>query len=301
MDFRSVISHTFFAVTFLVAICGWWTAFIGQCVFEAKFQSAGGDGSAVGTLWFAILLQLALIVQIFWVLATDTVGAYRIQISVFLAIATIFAVLGTNSGIFNSESFRAAIGAGWLLLAIVDILWLLYMSSEEDTMLLRLFNSMSMSGMPFSRGRGSGRRSQRGTGGAGSLNSMGQNPTYGYSGGVHDPSNGMSKFGPGPGAMMTERGNTVSNIDLSAAGHTEDGTQPPETSHARSFEDDRVSMRAKALYAYTASPDDPNEIGFQKGEILDIIDSSGKWWQARKSDGTKGIVPSNYLSVLNEA
>lgn len=260
------------------------------------------------------------------------------QISVFLAIATIFAVLGTNSGIFNSESFRAAIGAGWLLLAIVDvrfavrptsaketlirlelqILWLLYMSSEEDTMLLRLFNSMSMSGMPFSRGRGSGRRSQRGTGGAGSLNSMGQNPTYGYSGGVHDPSNGMSKFGPGPGAMMTERGNTVSNIDLSAAGHTEDGTQPPETSHARSFEDDRVSMRAKALYAYTASPDDPNEIGFQKGEILDIIDSSGKWWQARKSDGTKGIVyvltnpscplwltlgcrPSNYLSVLNEA
>jgi hypothetical protein len=37
-----------------------------------------------------------------------------------------------------------------------------------------------------------------------------------------------------------------------------------------------------------ASPDDPNEISFVKGEILDILDKSGKWWQARKSDGAVG-------------
>jgi SHO1 osmosensor len=29
------------------------------------------------------------------------------------------------------------------------------------------------------------------------------------------------------------------------------------------------------------SPDDPNEISFSKGEILDIIDENGKWWQAQ--------------------
>jgi hypothetical protein len=42
----------------------------------------------------------------------------------------------------------------------------------------------------------------------------------------------------------------------------------------------------------TASADDPNELSFQKGELLDIVDNSGKWWQAKKADGTTG---SEYL------
>jgi hypothetical protein len=38
----------------------------------------------------------------------------------------------------------------------------------------------------------------------------------------------------------------------------------------------------------SASADDPNEISFTKGEVLDIVDKQGKWWQAKKSDGTIG-------------
>lgn len=45
----------------------------------------------------------------------------------------------------------------------------------------------------------------------------------------------------------------------------------------------------------TASPDDPNEISFIKGEVLDIIDKQGKWWQAKKGDGSIG---SEYF-ILN--
>lgn len=47
-------------------------------------------------------------------------------------------------------------------------------------------------------------------------------------------------------------------------------------------------QRARALYTYTASPDDPNEVSFSKGEILEITDASGKWWQCRTVGGDSG-------------
>lgn len=37
-----------------------------------------------------------------------------------------------------------------------------------------------------------------------------------------------------------------------------------------------------------ASPSDTYELTLVKGETLEILDSSGKWWEAIKSDGTKG-------------
>jgi hypothetical protein len=51
----------------------------------------------------------------------------------------------------------------------------------------------------------------------------------------------------------------------------------------------------------TASPDDSNEISFIKGEILDIIEKQGKWWEMRKADGTIGSTstpPSLFVSYL---
>ena len=50
----------------------------------------------------------------------------------------------------------------------------------------------------------------------------------------------------------------------------------------------RACAERDMLHPDTASPDDPNEISFAKGELLDILDKNGKWWQARKADGTVG-------------
>jgi SHO1 osmosensor len=58
------------------------------------------------------------------------------------------------------------------------------------------------------------------------------------------------------------------------------------------------AYKAQAMYAYTASVDDPNELSFGKGDVLEIVDNQGKWWQAKKADGSIGIVPSNYLKLL---
>ncbi|KAJ3350790.1 Transmembrane osmosensor [Entophlyctis luteolus] len=78
------------------------------------------------------------------------------------------------------------------------------------------------------------------------------------------------------------------------------GTPPPPVPHANA--QPVVEFQAKALHAYTANPADPNEISFAKGQVLDIVDSKGKWWHSRyvAPDGRVvfGIAPSNYLQQL---
>ena len=57
-----------------------------------------------------------------------------------------------------------------------------------------------------------------------------------------------------------------------------------------------------ALYAFT--PGNDEELVFQKGEQMDIVDQPADdpdWWEARKSDGSTGLIPRNYVDVVHEA
>ncbi|EDR06351.1 uncharacterized protein LACBIDRAFT_300507 [Laccaria bicolor S238N-H82] len=56
-----------------------------------------------------------------------------------------------------------------------------------------------------------------------------------------------------------------------------------------------VVSRARARFDYVASPDDPSELSFKRGEIFDVLDSSAKWWIVKKADASTGIVPSNFV------
>ena len=57
-----------------------------------------------------------------------------------------------------------------------------------------------------------------------------------------------------------------------------------------------------SLYAFNSG--NPEELAFQKGDLMDIIDQpqdDPDWWEARKSDGTTGLVPRNYVEVVHDA
>ncbi|GAN10608.1 osmosensor protein [Mucor ambiguus] len=51
-----------------------------------------------------------------------------------------------------------------------------------------------------------------------------------------------------------------------------------------------------AIHNYRANKEDPNELSFTKGELLYVHEKKGSWWQAKKSDGTIGMIPSNYVN-----
>ncbi|KIK79074.1 hypothetical protein PAXRUDRAFT_16518 [Paxillus rubicundulus Ve08.2h10] len=336
LDFTPILTHYLFLFTTVLAVLAWFIAFISQAIATAQSGN-------VGVSWFGIFLQLFLILGVIHTLATDSIAMHRFQISTFGAIAIVFAVLSVNQSIFSGRAALDAMASGWLILAIVDILWVLYFTSEEDSLVLHLFNSLGTGGLtPPSR-----RRRTRGP----SVHNMGTNgyaTNYASGGGIgsHDmPYDSAGKMGGGIGAAGVRSQNSF------VGGGSTDGAAPrslgpavgagsvhstpiaasgplvgPDTTMGAGSplmgagaagvgaggglnaansptpepapEQESYIYKAKALYAYTASPDDPNEISFTKGEILDIVDKQGKWWQAKKVDGNVGIAPSNYLQII---
>jgi len=239
---------------------------------------------------------------------------------VFGAIAVVFAVEGVNAGIFANSAALNAMSAGWLVLAFVNILWVLYFTSEEDSLALHLFNSLGTGGLtpPGRRRRRTQTTMHNMTPGNGYVNNYGSgigSQDMPYDTKIGDVRSQHSFVGAGSlndntvanrsiaagSAQNVESsgGDTINNRPISplatvpGAGNTSavSGNEPPT-------QPDAYLYKAKALYAYTASPDDPSELSFSKGDILDILDKQGKWWQAKKPDGKAGIAPSNYLQII---
>lgn len=58
----------------------------------------------------------------------------------------------------------------------------------------------------------------------------------------------------------------------------------------------------RALYPFNSG--NPEELPFQRGDMMDIVDQPANdpdWWEAIKADGTRGVVPRNYVDVVHDA
>ncbi|CAO1612919.1 unnamed protein product [Jaminaea pallidilutea] len=334
MDFSLLFANKILLVTLILAVIGWFVAFIGQAAAESH------DTAHLGRVWFGIFVQLFLIVGVVLTLASDSIGLVRLQISAWTIVALVFAVLGIDVGIYSNISSYQATAAGYFILTIVNIFWLFFFTAEEDSPAFNLFYSIGGGSGGGFKGRRSGSRRDRGGvsgglgngsaygstsaggggggGGLGGYSSGGYQPTYAQNPSAVDVA-GSKQHGAstrslgtggggaganrsmtgGPGSEMSGHGNGMAGAGGLAAGAQSPRAPGTVDGHASNAEPvSGYGYKAKALYAYQANADDPTEISFAKGEVLDIVDNSGKWWQARKASGETGIVPSNYMQLL---
>ncbi|KAF9459215.1 hypothetical protein BDZ94DRAFT_1054728 [Collybia nuda] len=112
-------------------------------------------------------------------------------------------------------------------------------------------------------------------------------------------SNGTKGIAPSNYLKVVSRVRSVLPLGTKAVQQAIPSTETLKTPTSAVATQEVYPYKAEALFAYTGSPDDQNELSFKKGEVLDILTKSDLWWEARKLDGTKGIAPSNYLKDLS--
>uniref|UniRef100_A0A060T6S2 High osmolarity signaling protein SHO1 n=1 Tax=Blastobotrys adeninivorans TaxID=409370 RepID=A0A060T6S2_BLAAD len=279
-----IVGNPFTLSTISVAVICWIIALGGSIAADVS-------GKFPPFTWWGIVFQFLVIVGVIYAVGCSVLELYRVPLVAYLAVATVYTTNSTNNFVWNSTGADAAVAAGHILLSIINILWILYFgTTAEDVWLHGVVDSFAVYNAP-SRGTSSFM------------------PTHNNPFSDRDPGIGMdyrgAKTNSGdhpPMFTSAQLGGAFENTTADN-GEGRESQQSPFRPASEAGQSDILTApseypyRAKALYSYQASPDDANEISFEKGEILEVSDITGRWWQARRENGEVGICPSNYVQL----
>lgn len=224
----------------------------------------------------------------------------------FLACGLFLTTSSVNSLIYSSNGAAEAAAAGYLLLAIITIIWIFYFGSEPEAAHRRFIDSFALHKSSHPSTHASRQMSHPTFGAQGPPATFNDRHVQSYT--SNNQLRGFETSSPIATVPSTAFGNEPREAHAPFGGpQFNSNTMNSPTSNAMSMPGEHGTdtgdaaeypYKAKAIYPYDANPDDANEIGFAKHEILEVSDVSGRWWQARKANGDTGIAPSNYLILL---
>lgn len=96
--------------------------------------------STPGTLWFALIAQQVVFLQLISALYSNTLRIHTPIISTFASIVIVLAAFGVDENIFSPAKSQKLVAAGWLIIAFVDCLWVLCLTAGEGTHTRRIFD-----------------------------------------------------------------------------------------------------------------------------------------------------------------
>ncbi|KAJ2711816.1 Transmembrane osmosensor [Coemansia spiralis] len=216
----------------------------------------------VASTWFMIVYLFVVEFALIAAIVTNTLSKYRLALLAIISIGLSVNVGHIGFYINANVGVLQAMSAGLIFVEITLFFWVLILGSGPGTYLAELC----------------------GTGADGKSHML---P-------VNDVSMARTSYRR---TMASVAGSAIAGGRASSYGdyYSSDMTQSVLSGKPT---DASTVYKARALYAYEANADDPNEVSIAKDEILLVIDDSGKWWQVKKEDGSVGIAPSNYLTRL---
>ncbi|KAH9861379.1 Transmembrane osmosensor [Plenodomus biglobosus] len=289
-SFGRIVGDPFALATISIGLLAWLIAFISSIISAIH-------GGFPNFAWWTLVFMFFCIAGVTVTVASDAERTYHVAIVGFLAAGLVFTTSSVNSLVYSPVAPFEAAAAGYILLSMIAIVWIFYYGSQPqashrafvDSYALHKEHPGSRSSRPISHGYTNRPETQVASQAPQMYTSAQLNgfetssPVSGYPGGPAG-ANGRNSSVPQFGGMPN---NGMPN----AATPTQDEAHQQEASIEYPY-------RAKAIYSYEANPDDANEISFQKHDVLEVSDVSGRWWQAKKPNGETGIAPSNYLILL---
>lgn len=262
----------------------WFICFIATIFAQVNQKQDGNELNKF--VWWALFYTLFFNIGVFVIVASDVVHTYHVALTGYASAGIVLTSSAVNSLIYSKSGAREAGAAGFLLLAIVDVLWTFYFGSTQASTPRAFIDSFALS--KDSNMRQQGMSSYGGTGRPETSHSV-QPPQ------MYNPTQ-LSAF-DNNSTMNRNQTPTVQAPTFGSNGpqQTQKGPGAPD---AEVVPPSEYPYRAKAIYSYDANPEDANEISFAKHEILEVSDISGRWWQAKKESGETGIAPSNYLVLV---
>ncbi|KAK4238518.1 hypothetical protein C8A03DRAFT_43748 [Achaetomium macrosporum] len=283
MSIGNIIGDPFALATISIAALAWIISFIATILAHVQAP----NGFPLYTYW-AIVFYLAVIIGVFVVVASDSTQTYHVALVGYLGCGLVLSTSAVNGLIHSDNDAKEASAAGFILLAMVTIVWIFYFGSAPSALPRAYIDSFALAKESTSTNR------HTMTGGYGSRRpetSTSVQPPQMYTAQL----NGLENPSPVGGMASTMRNSTTAPAFTAP---TQKAATQPANPDAEIVPPTEYPYRAKAIYSYEANPEDANEISFSKHEILEVSDVSGRWWQARKENGETGIAPSNYLILL---
>ncbi|GAB5586355.1 Transmembrane osmosensor [Umbelopsis nana] len=266
IDHRLLTTNPVLLGSSLLLLIGWIIAFGGLCASQALVFS---------TSWWFIIFEFITMLFVFVVIITASIAQYRLVILTFLAISLSYVTGEISKYLHTNISTSAAITTGYIFIAIVQFLWIFVFGSTEDTRFGSVVDNLTIHAQSM--------------------------PTGPATASAHTPmvqTNPYATTPYGPPQYNTSQTTLQHQQSIKHQSYVSNSNHsaPDVDSTVVVSPNAEYPIDVVALHAYESNPDDPNELSFAKGDVLQVHDKRGNWWQARKMDGSVGIVPSNYFA-----
>ncbi|KAI8901005.1 hypothetical protein BC833DRAFT_579524, partial [Globomyces pollinis-pini] len=311
MNWNSLVLNLNLSVTLATAFFAWLLNFIGLCIAQSQITS---KFNPYGLTWFWLFLQLAWIIAILYTIISDSILTYRqFIVATSIILLTIIPQDIHNSAaiaaITRSDNIGNSIRYVGLIILFFPVFYILGFFTTESDSIFHWFKPSSGFAADSIKPRSSPNS-------VASVHPMISIPKDAIKSQTYSPAIKSESYSLDPNRPITIKSESGQNVTIRSPKQLENAR--PKSNHNRksilprnlnspSVPTERksqiihdsitIQFQAKALYNYTASETDPDEMSFSKDDVLDIVDHQGQWWHVLR-DNRIGIVPSNFLEKI---